>query len=225
MGDQLSTSFLIPRKSSGVNYAEIFEVYLHGIKERLGVRTGRVWYTGRHDIYVNIPMGKNYITKIPHEISERLGNDNVEDYTFHSFRRTAATNIADQGATALQMQQHFGWKIASMAMEYISKSKVHVDDCGEKLAGGGDSSGPSTIQSVSGPSDARHSTLSSISIFFTIYSTVLCLHRSDSLSVRPVWTRDFTGVEPNCIVSAPRLTGCHPGILQGGEREEEDEEG
>ena len=153
--DQLSTDFLIPRRNSGVNYAEIFEVYLHGIKERLGVRTGRVWYTGRHDIYVNVPMGKNYITRIPHEIAEKLGSDNVSDYTFHSFRRTAATNIADQGATALQMQQHFGWKSASMAMEYISKSKVHVNDCGKKLAGGGDGSRQSVIQPVPGPSGVR----------------------------------------------------------------------
>ena len=50
------------------------------------------------------------------------------------------------------------WKVSRfwmMTQEYISKSKVHVNDCGEKLAGGGDGSRQSVILPVPGPSDVR----------------------------------------------------------------------
>ena len=129
--DCKSTKFLIPRTSS---YADIVESYLERVREDLGKRTGRVWYTGRQDIFVNSPMGKNFIAKIPHDIASKLNLDDVDSYTFHSFRRTSASNAADQGASALQMQQHFGWKNVAMAQEYMSTSKVAIKDVAQKLA-------------------------------------------------------------------------------------------
>jgi hypothetical protein len=59
-------------------------------------------------------------------MAEFLIKENPADYTFHSFRRTCATLAADSGASAQQMQDFFGWKNASMTMEYISTSKAAV---------------------------------------------------------------------------------------------------
>ena len=38
------------------------------------------------------------------------------------------------GASALQMQQHFGWKNVAMAQEYMSTSKTAIHDVAAKLA-------------------------------------------------------------------------------------------
>ena len=38
------------------------------------------------------------------------------------------------GASALQMQQHFGWKNVAMAQEYMSTSKTAICDVAAKLA-------------------------------------------------------------------------------------------
>ena len=38
------------------------------------------------------------------------------------------------GASALQMQQHFGWKNIGMAQEYMSTSKTAIRDVAAKLA-------------------------------------------------------------------------------------------
>ena len=132
--DRRFTKFLIPRTVEDPKYADICEAYLNEIRFTLGKSVGRVWYTGRQDIFANIPMGTNMISKVPHDIAKCLGLDNVPGYAFHSFRRTAATVVADQGATSLQMQQHFGWKNDKMSMEYMSTSKTALKDVAGKLA-------------------------------------------------------------------------------------------
>ena len=137
--DKQNTKFLVPRMTSGVNYAEIVEEYLHHIRHMLGKTSGRLWYTGNQDRFTNTPMGKNYINKIPHEIAQKLDFEDVQEYTFHSFRRTAATTAADEGASPLQMQQHFGWKSVSMADEYISTSKAAIKVIAKTLAGNNES--------------------------------------------------------------------------------------
>merc|ERR1712098_504609 len=112
--------------------ANILEEYLGNIRD-LGDGTGKVWFTGRHDCFVKLPMGKNILSNIPHEIAGRLQFENIKDYTFHSFRRTAAINFANQGATALQMQSMFGWKNSTIAHGYISKSKRASKEMASKL--------------------------------------------------------------------------------------------
>ena len=52
----------------------------------------------------------------------------AEKLTFHSLRRSFATSAADNGATAQQMTDFYGWKSANMAQEYISTSKNAVNN-------------------------------------------------------------------------------------------------
>ena len=47
-----------------------------------------------------------------------------EKLTFHSLRRSFATSAADNGATAQQMTDFYGWKSANMAQEYIATSNA-----------------------------------------------------------------------------------------------------
>ena len=75
-----------------------------------------------------------FILQIPHELATFLGLSDPDSYTFHSFRRSSASQAADLGATSLQMQSYYGWKNASMTLEYVSTSKAAIEDMAAKLA-------------------------------------------------------------------------------------------
>ena len=78
--------------------------------------------------FVNSPLGKYSVSNIPKEMTEFLEKENVSEFTFHSLRRSSATSAADNGATAQQMTDFYGWKSANMAQEYISTSKNAVNN-------------------------------------------------------------------------------------------------
>lgn len=68
-------------------------------------------------------MGEGTLAKFGIDIARFLKLDSPERFTSHTFRRSAATIAADNNATGIQLQSHFGWKSAQMAMEYVSNSK------------------------------------------------------------------------------------------------------
>ena len=83
-------------------------------REKFKGRGGRVYYTGKKsDGLSNQHMGKNSISKIPHEIASLLNLPVPARYTFHSFGRTSATNASDAGATTEQLVDFYGWKNSS----------------------------------------------------------------------------------------------------------------
>lgn len=47
---------------------------------------------------------------------------NAENYTGHSFRRTSATILAENGGDLLTLKQHGGWKSSTVAEGYIAES-------------------------------------------------------------------------------------------------------
>ena len=65
--DARETKFLVPRSHSGANYAGVLEEYLFAVRNEMGKVTGRMWFTGRNDIFIQSPMGENYISKVPQE--------------------------------------------------------------------------------------------------------------------------------------------------------------
>ena len=108
--DKVTTKFMVV----GV-YAHVLAMYLDKVNNQLEKYKGRVWYTGKKsDSLSNQHMGKNSISKIPHEIASLLNLPDPARYTFHSFRRTSATNAADAGATTEQLVDFYGWKNSSM---------------------------------------------------------------------------------------------------------------
>ena len=133
----MSTKFLVPQEGG---YADILASYLDMVKNQLYQYKGKVWYTGRKtDTLTNQTMGKNSVSKVPHEIAALLKLDDPSKYTFHSFRRTSATRAADAGATSEQLVDFYGWKNSSMCQEYISSSKPAILGMASRLS--------STVQS------------------------------------------------------------------------------
>ena len=144
--DKPNTKYTVPTKKvpkegeqqtveDSFDWAGCLGRYLSRVKGELGKFQGRVFYTGRKNGgLVNQPMGRNMLAEVPHEVARFLGKENVEDFTFHSFRRSSATAAADAGATPQQMVDFFGWKNQSMTAEYISTSKHQISSMADKLA-------------------------------------------------------------------------------------------
>ena len=151
--DKPSTKFTVPKKKvpkegdkesveDSFDWAACLGKYLARIKEELGKYQGRVFYTGRKNgSLVNQPMGRNMLAEVPHQVARFLGKPNVEDYTFHSFRRSSATAAADAGATPQQMVDFFGWKHPNMTAEYISTSRHQLSTMASRLGSVGQEAG------------------------------------------------------------------------------------
>jgi site-specific recombinase XerD len=84
---------------------------------------------GRFFRYLNVTMngtkaniGENSLGRFPSKIAKFLGLENPDEYTSHSFRRSSATMLVENGATLPQLKQHGGWKSDSAANVYIVNS-------------------------------------------------------------------------------------------------------
>jgi integrase len=131
--DKITTKFLVPQMGG---YANLLAVYLDKVKSQLDRFKGRVWFTGKKNKMLTSQfMGKNSVSKVPHEIAALLKLPDPSQYTFHSFKRTSATRAANAGATTEQLVDFFGWKNASMLQEYISSSKPAILGMANRLSG------------------------------------------------------------------------------------------
>ena len=63
--DKTEACFLVPRAKSGeFCKAALLGSYLLSVREDLGKVTGRMLWTGKHDTFVCIPLGKNMVAKV-----------------------------------------------------------------------------------------------------------------------------------------------------------------
>lgn len=67
-------------------------------------------------------MGHNTISGAPAKIANYLKLPNSNQYTGHSFRRTSATILADNGGDILSLKRHGGWKSSTVAEGYVEDS-------------------------------------------------------------------------------------------------------
>lgn len=77
-------------------------------------------YRGGH--CVNSPIGINTIGKVSRNIAEFLHLPNPDLFTGHCFRRSSATQLANQGGDLLTVKLHGGWKSSAVAEGYIDTS-------------------------------------------------------------------------------------------------------
>jgi hypothetical protein len=63
------------------------------------------------------------IAKVSQEIAELLGLPEPHKYTSHSFRRSAATELANSGFDATNIQRAAGWSSRGSAERYVNESK------------------------------------------------------------------------------------------------------
>jgi len=90
------TLFRIPRiTENGFNYAQYVDSYLYAIKTQISKVSGRVFWRGSNDVFVNQPVGRNMLSGIPHQMAEILCLDSPKSYTFRSYKQTKPTKAAD----------------------------------------------------------------------------------------------------------------------------------
>jgi hypothetical protein len=128
--DSTFTKFVVPEEGG---YADRLAIYIKKLNDELQKFQGRVWYTCTPKAVRKQCMGIHTVEKVPHEVAKYLNFPEPQIYTFHSFRRTAATNAADAGSTTEQLVDFFGWKNGSMCQEYISSSKPAILGMASKL--------------------------------------------------------------------------------------------
>ncbi|KAJ8685769.1 hypothetical protein QAD02_021562 [Eretmocerus hayati] len=68
------------------------------------------------------PLGKNRFGEIANDIAAYLNLDNRNDYTGHSFRKTAATLLSNSGANLAAVKALGGWLSDTIPQGYIEHS-------------------------------------------------------------------------------------------------------
>lgn len=115
----LGHSFLISKTDGSPTCPyTIFEEYL----AKFPLKTGRLWRKFKNDeTPSNSPIGVNTLAQYPKQIAKFLKLEG--EYSGHSFRRTSATVLADNGCSTLQLKQHGRWKSSTVAEGYVNSSK------------------------------------------------------------------------------------------------------
>lgn len=67
-------------------------------------------------------VGVHKIGGIPKKIAEFLKLENPENFTGHTFRRSSATMLADNGGDLLTLKQFGGWRSSAVAEQYVEES-------------------------------------------------------------------------------------------------------
>lgn len=67
-------------------------------------------------------VGIHKIGRIPKQIAQFLNLDEPEKYTGHSFRRSAATMLVENGGDLLTLKKFAGWKSSAVAEQYVEES-------------------------------------------------------------------------------------------------------
>ena len=68
-------------------------------------------------------IGRTAFGKIGKKIAAELHLNNPEGYTGHCFRRSAATEAANNGATTTDLKTGMGWENERTALQYIERTK------------------------------------------------------------------------------------------------------
>lgn len=112
-------SFMITKRDD-VNHCpySILQDYFNKFDDK----SGRIWRKFKQNgTPSNNPIGINTLSKYPKEIANYLSLDG--DFSGHSFRRSSATILADNGCSTLQLKRHGRWKSSTVAEGYIDTSK------------------------------------------------------------------------------------------------------
>ena len=92
--DKRESVFLVPAHGG---FADRLGDYLGKVNSNLNKFTGRAWWTGTKGsiLLKNLPMGKNMIGKVPHDVATRFNLPKPENYTFHSYLKCSQIEYVD----------------------------------------------------------------------------------------------------------------------------------
>lgn len=87
-----------------------------------GLENQRVFVDYRNGKCTRQFVGIHKIGKIPKKIAEFLNLEEPAKYTGHTFRRSAATMLVENGGDLLTLKKFGGWKSSAVAEQYVEES-------------------------------------------------------------------------------------------------------
>jgi len=89
---------------------------------RININNERFFLQVRFGKMTMQPFGHNAVGNFPKKIAAYLKLNNINTFTGHCFRRTAATLLANTGGDVLQLKRLGGWKSSAVAEGYVENS-------------------------------------------------------------------------------------------------------
>ena len=136
---------MIPRgpTENGVCLASVIDTYLSAlVEDRVDtpgnsplIRTGRSAVNKKPSVFVKTPIGVNYLYDIGKDMAKFLQLAEPNTYTGHCFRRSSATELANNGATVMEMKQKFHWQNDKMPLVYVANSNANQTKMAQLLSG------------------------------------------------------------------------------------------
>lgn len=112
-----------------------------------GLENQRVFVDYRNGKCTKQFVGIHKIGGIPRKIATFLKLENSETYTGHSFRRSAATMLAENGGDLLTLKKFGGWKSSAVAEQYVEESVVKKIKISKQLFNSTESASTATTSS------------------------------------------------------------------------------
>ena len=123
VGAKNTTKFLVPfnRVDPTICFATYVLNYLDQVYEYLEMKPDEHIWKGcyKNKGFVNQNLGKNMIYLVGKDIVKQIELEKWSEYTGHAFRRSAATEAANNGATTTQLKKGFNWTNEKTALRYI----------------------------------------------------------------------------------------------------------
>jgi len=108
------------------NLVSMLDEYIGNVSKDTGENppTGRFFRQFRNGKYTKQPLGKSFFQRVPKSIALFLGysDEEANKFTTHWMRRSAASWLANNGASVVQLQKFGRWKNPKMAEHYVDNS-------------------------------------------------------------------------------------------------------
>ena len=139
VGEQKSSEYLVPYdEDKQICFATKVKLYLDALDHLRSIGNDEPLFFGCSGGkgFVNQRFGKRYMQEIGKQVAKLLNLEDDERYTWHCWRRSAATEAAGSGATSSDLKRQFGWRQESTAMRYLESTKQQAVKMSKLLRNG-----------------------------------------------------------------------------------------
>ena len=119
-------------------HVQMIRDYRDTFKKVAGGATADLYrsWSNLHRKWTSIRRGKHFFQELPRDVAKYNGKPNSDDYTHHSFRRTFATTLFENGATRQEIKHGGLWRSDGAVEGYIVNSVGHARHTAKLLTNG-----------------------------------------------------------------------------------------